>query len=89
MAHRIGGSSPPRHPKGVFMSDTEVKTPKTRTSGKSKKGRSSAKHNASGKYVRQARRTAKNKEKAWKKHLIKHPNDVGNKKILEEKLRTI
>ena len=50
--------------------------------GSSKKGRQ---HTAHGrKYLKQMDRTQKNKEKAWKKHLKTHPNDVVARKNIEK-----
>ncbi len=49
--------------------------------GSSKKGRQHAAH--VGKYRRQADRTAKNKNKAWKAHLKLHPNDLVAKTNIE------
>ena len=46
----------------------------TKVGGSSKKGRQ---HGAKGKkYMKQFDRTAKNKTKAWKKHLKKNPTDA-------------
>ena len=55
--------------------DTEVKIKikKPKITGGSKKGRQHD-HNK-GKYLKQQDRTAKNKARAWKRHLVKHPND--------------
>jgi hypothetical protein len=47
---------------------------KAKVGGSSKKGRQHAAHTR--KYMRQKDRTAINKNKAWKRHLKKHPNDV-------------
>ena len=51
------------------------KRPGKSKSGSSAKGRQSGHNKATGKYVRQRARTAKNKEKRWKKHLANHPKD--------------
>mgnify|MGYP003394115359 CR=1 FL=1 len=48
----------------------------------SKKGRQSMAHK--GKYQKQFYRTAENKEKARKKHLEKHPNDLMAKAKIKE-----
>lgn len=40
------------------------------------KARRSAKHEKSGKYVRQRSRTSKNKLRKLKKHIERHPNDL-------------
>ena len=37
-------------------------------------------HAFTGKFKAQAIRTARNKEKAWKRHLANHPNDLQAKK---------
>jgi len=47
---------------------------KSKVGGSSKKGRQHATHGR--KYQRQFDRTAKNKERAWSKHLASHPNDL-------------
>jgi hypothetical protein len=41
-------------------------------------------HQHQGKYLRQRARTANNKEKAWGKHLVKHPNDLQSKAKIKE-----
>jgi hypothetical protein len=51
----------------------------TKQGGKSKKTRQHVKNE--GKYKVQAQRTAKNKERAWAKHIDRFPND---KKAIEE-----
>jgi len=57
--------------------DTVVKKrPSKSKSGSSAKGRQAGHHIATGKYIRQRARTAKNKEKRWKRHLINHPTDL-------------
>ena len=54
-----------------------VKTrPSKSKSGSSAKGRQAGHHKATGKYIRQRARTAKNKEKRWKRHLSNHPKDL-------------
>ena len=50
---------------------------KSKVGGSSKKGRQSVVHK--GKCQRQYYKTAKNKEKAWARHLKKYPNDVKAK----------
>jgi len=63
-----------------------VKTrPSKSKSGSSKKGRRMGHNRATGKYVRQRARTAKNKEKRWKKHLVNHPKDLQAVRNMENK----
>lgn len=45
----------------------------------SHKGRQSSHNLKTGKYSRQALRTAKNKDAARKRHLVNHPNDLQAK----------
>ncbi len=57
------------------MTETIIRTIKKRHGiGGSKKGRQHVVHQE--KYRKQSYRTAENKEKARKKHLEKHPNDL-------------
>lgn len=49
--------------------------------GSSKKGRQHVAHER--KYVKQKDRTAKNKERAWKRHLKNHPNDMRAKEDIK------
>lgn len=59
-----------------------------KTSGASKKGRQHVNH--AKKYLRQWTRVAKNKAKAWAKHLAGHPKDEVAKKnigIAKDKIR--
>ena len=49
--------------------------------GSSKKGRQHEKHKM--KCLRQKDRTSKNKNKAWKRHLQNHPNDLVAIKNIE------
>jgi hypothetical protein len=60
-----------------------IKTKKSKVGGSSKKGRQSAVHVR--KYQRQFDRTAKNKEKAWNKHLKIHPNDLVAKELITKR----
>lgn len=70
------------------MNEVVIKKPKKqKIGGSSKKGRQNMVNKSTGKYVRQAKRTEKHKQVAWKKHLEKHPNDITNQKILKEKLK--
>jgi hypothetical protein len=54
--------------------------------GKKKKGAQGRQGTHGKKYLIQMERTAKNKEKAWKKHLKKHPTD-DKARINIERLR--
>jgi hypothetical protein len=54
---------------------------KVKVGGASKKGRQHVAH--ARKYQRQTIRTAKNKEKSWKLHLRKHPNDEVAKENIQ------
>ncbi len=66
--------------------DTIVKKRPSRSkSGSSKKDRQWGHNRATGKYIRQRARTAKNKEKRWKKHLVNHPNDLQAIQYIETK----
>jgi hypothetical protein len=58
-------------------------TKKAKIGGSSKKGRQSMQQKGNGKYIRQTRRTKENKMKAWKKHLVNHPNDIMNQKNIK------
>ncbi len=51
---------------------------------KSKKERQRGHHLATGKYLKQKKRTAKNKERDWNKHLTKNPNDLQAKEAIKE-----
>ena len=64
------------------MTETIIKTiTKRHKSAGSKKGRQHVAHQ--GKYKRQFDRTARNKTKARKEHLEKHPNDLIAKKPIK------
>ena len=66
--------------------DTVVKKrPSKSKSGSSAKGRQAGHHKATGKYIRQRARTAKNKEKRWKRHLANHPKDIQAIRYMEVK----
>jgi len=68
------------------MGSTTVVTKPKKMHGmkKSKKDRQRGHNLATGKYLKQRKRTAKNKEKAWIKHLEKHPNDLWAKEVIKE-----
>lgn len=55
----------------------------TRLPKGSHKGRQMAHNLHTGKYARQALRTAANKDAARKKHLVEHPNDLQAIKALQ------
>jgi len=63
---------------------------KSKIGGASKKGRQHVAHQR--KCLRQWERTAKNKLKAWRKHLDKHPNDARAKENIgraKDNLKTL
>jgi hypothetical protein len=66
---------------GSTATTVTVSKSKSKVGGSSKKGRQHAVHIK--KYLKQADRTSKNKNRAWKKHLSNHPKDLVAKKDLE------
>lgn len=65
------------------MTETIEKTIKKRhKAAGSKKGRQHVAHQR--KYLKQFDRTAKNKARARKRHLEKHPNDLMAKKLIKD-----
>ena len=55
--------------------------------GKSKKGHQHLQNESTGKYKRQARRTAQHKRNALELHLEQHPNDLQNKADIKAALK--
>ena len=61
---------------------TTISKSKSKVGGSSKKGRQHVVHTR--KYQKQKDRTSKNKEKAWSKHLAKHPKDMKAKEDIKK-----
>jgi hypothetical protein len=66
---------------GSQITRVVVSKSKSKIGGASKKGRQHQAHLK--KYLKQADRTSKNKNRAWKRHLKEHPNDIVAKKDIE------
>jgi hypothetical protein len=60
---------------------------KGQTTSKGKKGRQHVHNESTGKYKRQARRTAGHKRNALELHLKNNPNDLQNKGDIREALK--
>lgn len=72
---------------GSMLTIAQVMTKKVKM-GKSKKGRRSSHHKATGKYSRQRMRTEARRARRWQRHLEMHPNDLlGKENIKNARLR--
>jgi hypothetical protein len=70
----------------VIKKGGEIMAGKSQIGGKSHKGRQHVAHER--KYKKQADRTRRNKEKAWKKHLANHPKDGVAKAAIQRLMGT-